>query len=87
MTRGVEIVFDAIGSVYGPEDKDFNNWRIFGVPDCNVVNAEPATPEHTCATVVNRLIDLYQAPAGYVTTDKLAPPRFFATADRYVIAD
>lgn len=83
--EGVEIVFDSIGSVYGPEDKDFNNWKIFGRPDCNVVNTEPATPEHTCATLVNRLIDLYRAPAGYVTTDRLPPARFFAAVDSYTI--
>lgn len=85
--EGIEIVFDSIGSVYGPEDTDFNNWKIYGVPDCNVVNAEPATPEHTCATVVNRLIDLYTAPAGFVTTNQLPPARFFATADNYGIED
>lgn len=85
--EGIEIVFDSIGSVYGPEDKDFNNWKIYGLPDCNVVNAEPATPEHTCATLVNRLIDLYKAPAGYVTTDRLPAARFFATADSYAIED
>lgn len=85
--EGVEIVFDSIGSVYGPEDKDFNNWKIYGQPDCNLVNAEPATPEHTCATLVNRLIDLYKAPTGYVTTDRLPPARFFATADSYMIDD
>jgi 4-hydroxy-tetrahydrodipicolinate reductase len=83
--EGIEIVFDAIGCVYGAHDKDFNNWKIHGVPDCNVVNAEPATPQHTCATAVNRLIDLYHAPAGYVTSDRLPPARFFASAERYVI--
>ncbi|MBU1055933.1 MAG: dihydrodipicolinate reductase [Proteobacteria bacterium] len=83
--EGIEIVFDSIGSVYAPDDKDFNNWNIYGVPNCNVVNAEPATPEHTCATIVNRLIDLYTAPVGYVTTNKLAPARFFASAEKYFI--
>lgn len=83
--EGIEIICDTIGSVYGPGDEDFNNWKIYGVPDCNVVNSKPATPEHTCATVVNRLIDLYTAPAGYVTTDKFPPARFFATPDQYMI--
>jgi len=83
--EGVDIIFDAIGSVYGPDDQDFNNWKIYGVPDSNVVNAVPATPEHTCATMVNRLIDLYTAPAGYVTSDKFAPAKFFATAEKYMI--
>lgn len=83
--EGIEIIFDAIGSVYAPGEQDFNRWKIYGVPDCNVVNMEPATPEHTCATTVNRMIDLYTAPAGYITTDKLPPARFFPSAGQYGI--
>lgn len=83
--EGIEIVCDAIGSVYAPDEQDFNNWKIYGVPDCNVVNQAPATPEHTCATVVNRLVDLYAAPAGYITTDRLPPARYMATPEQYRI--
>ena len=67
--EGIEIEAECIGKVYGPEDFDKNEWTIYGEPDTTVTINRPATVELTCATIVNRIPDLLQAPAGYVTTE------------------
>lgn len=74
--EGIEIEAECIGKVYAPEDFDKNEWTIFGEPDTTVTINRPATVELTCATIVNRIPDLLQAPAGYVTTENFGIAKF-----------
>ena len=68
--EGITIESECIGKVYAPDEYDKNEWTIYGEPDTTIVVARPATVELTCASIVNRIPDVINSKAGYVTTDK-----------------
>ena len=68
--EGITIESECIGKVYSKDDYDKNEWTIYGEPDTTIVVARPATVELTCASIVNRIPDVINSKAGYVTTDK-----------------
>ena len=69
--EGVVIESECIGKVYSEEDFDKNEWTIYGEPNTTIVVSRPSTVELTCASVVNRIPDVINAPAGYIPTCKM----------------
>ncbi len=74
--EGITIESECIGKVYGPDEFDQNEWSIEGEPNTTFIVNRPATVEMTCATIVNRLWDVIDAPKGYITTEKMGDVEF-----------
>ena len=68
--EGITLVTECVGKIYNPEEIDRNVWTLHGEPETTCIVNQPATVELTCATLVNRIPQLIDAPAGYVTTDQ-----------------
>lgn len=70
--EGITIESAVKAIIYGPEDFEYNDWTLYGeAEELKVSLPQPPTREMTCATIVNRIPDVINAPAGFVTTSRM----------------
>lgn len=83
--EGITIQSECIGKVYDKNEFDCNDWTIMGEPNTRVVIERPSTVELTCATVINRIVEVLCAEPGYTTTDQM-PENIYKdfNLDKYV---
>lgn len=74
--EGIVIESECIGKVYAPGEFDKNIWTVEGEPTTTITVEKPDTVELTCGTIVNRIPDVINAPAGYVTVEKMGELNF-----------
>ena len=76
--EGPVFTFEMSGYIYAGGESDINNWVINGEPDLYLDNGRVPSSTTTCTQWVNRIPDVINAPAGFVTPDQLPPLRYRA---------
>lgn len=83
--EGIVLETECVGKVYDKTEFDSNEWTIYGEPDTTVVINRPSTVELTCASCINRIPEVINAPSGYVTTEKFVANNYkVKTLDKYL---
>jgi hypothetical protein len=66
------------GRIHWEGECDSNDWRVFGEPDLVLLNDRVPLRFITCSTLVNRIVDVIDAPSGLISPDALGPITFQA---------
>ncbi len=69
--EGITLICEMHGWSFAEGEHDRNEWRTKGEPAVHLLNDELKGPLTTCAQLVNRMPDVINAPAGFVTVDQL----------------
>lgn len=69
--EGPTIITESIGKVYTSNETDINKCYIVGEPNVSCELHEPANKEMACASIVARIPDIINSPAGFVSTSRM----------------
>jgi hypothetical protein len=74
--EGPSFSFTMEGRIHRKGEVDSNTWQVFGEPDLVLSNDRVPTRFITCSTLVNRIVDVIEAPPGLVSLNMLGAPAF-----------
>ncbi len=74
--QGITLSFEMTGRLYLEGEADVNDWSVTGEPDLRLTNPAVPTMMSTVCQLVNRIPDVINAPAGFVTIEKLPQLRY-----------
>ncbi len=83
--QGVRLHGEEIGKIFGPNDTDLNEWVIKGVPNLYLTNEKVPTEIGTVSQLVNRIPDVINAEAGFITCEKLPKLKYRAHPLHYYL--
>ena len=72
--EGISMEVECIAKIFGPGEGDLCEWSLQGTTTTELSVKNPNTVELTCGTMVNRIPEVINAQAGYVTAEKLDEP-------------
>ena len=74
--EGITLNFEMTGRLYLEGEADINDWTVTGEPQLHLSNPAVPTGMTTCTQLVNRIPDVINAPAGFITIEKLPRLRY-----------
>lgn len=74
--EGIEIVTSDIGYVYADSEADICSWKLYGMPDVEVNVPNLNSYIFTMGNLVNRIPDVINAKAGFITTSEMGMANF-----------
>lgn len=69
--EGIKLITSTVGIIFDDNDKSKSQWELLGSPSVKICLDSISAFELTASTVVNRIPDVINSKAGFITTDKL----------------